>query len=286
MKIPASVSDTCTLLNGREIPCVGFGTFLTPDGQVAFDSVSAALAAGYRHIDTASYYGNEASVGRAVRESGLPRDEVFITTKLWNADQGYEPTLRAFDRSMELLGLDYLDLYLIHWPRSKGREQEWASLNRSSWQAMTELYRAGRIKAIGVSNFRPHHIVSLMEEAELMPMVNQIELHPGLLQTGTVEFCREHGIVVEAWGPFSRGNLFGSGLMDAMAARYGRSVAQVTLRWHLQHGYIPLPKSVKPARISENTRLFDFELSDADMAAIDSITTDTGTGYDPDTAAY
>lgn len=281
MSKPKSITDTYKLANGVEIPCVGFGTFQTPDGETAVQAVKAALKAGYRHIDTASVYGNEVGVGRGIVESGVPREEIFVTTKLWNADQGFESTLKAFDKSRKALGLDYVDLYLIHWPRVKQAPDDWRRLNRETWQAMEKLYEQGYIKAIGVSNFEPKHIESLAEMSLTLPMVNQIELHPGWLQQDTVDYCRDKGIVVEAWGPFSRGNLFGSGELDGIAAKYGKSVAQVCLRWHLQQGYIPLPKSVTPQRIEENAQIFDFELAQEDMEYISGIK-DTGTGRNPD----
>ncbi|MCC8035279.1 MAG: aldo/keto reductase [Rikenellaceae bacterium] len=281
-----SLKDSYKLHNGVLIPCVGFGTYLSAEGDVAYNSVRTALDAGYRHIDTASVYGNENSVGRAVRESGIPREEIFVTTKVWNSDQGYKRTLKAFEQSMNNLGLDYLDLYLIHWPRIKGKEAQWAEYNRQTWLAMTELYRQGRIRSIGVSNFKPHHIESLMEVAEVLPMVNQIELHPGLLQEDTVGYCKEKGIVVESWGPMSRGKLLGTGVLDPIAEKYGKTPAQVCLRWHLQMGFLPLPKSVTPSRIEENANLFDFQLMPDDMAFISSISIETGTGMDPDKVAH
>lgn len=281
-----SLKDVYKMRNGVGIPCVGFGTFLTPDGDTVINAVRKALEAGYRHVDTAAFYDNEKGIGEGLRRSGVPREEVFVTTKLWNADQGFDSTLKAFDRSIKNLGLDYIDLYLIHWPRIKGREDQWPQLNRDSWRAMTQLYKEGRIRSIGVSNFKPHHIESLMQQADIMPMVNQIELHPGLMQQETVDYCRKNDIVVESWGPFSRGNLLKSGLIDGMAAKYGKTPAQVTLRWHLQQGFLPLPKSVTPERIVENARIFDFELSPQDMQTITSIDKDTGTGYDPDKVAH
>lgn len=281
-----SVKDTFRLNNGYEIPCVGFGTFLTPDGETAVNAVLEALRVGYRHIDTASYYGNEASVGEAVRRSGLDRSEVFVTSKLWNDDQGYGKTMRAFDKTMRALGLDYLDLYLIHWPRIKGHEDEWPRLNRETWQAMERLYEDGRIKAIGVSNFKPHHIDSLMEMSSILPMVNQIEMHPGLNQVETAEYCRANNILVEAWSPFSRGALFNSHALDALAGNHGKTVAQVSLRWLIQQGIVPLPKSVTPSRIEENSNIFGFELSPAEMKTITEVHGVKSSGMDPDKVAW
>ncbi len=283
MKSPKS---TIKLDNGYCIPRLGFGTFLMASGDEAYNSVRTALDEGYRHIDTAAIYKNEADVGRAVRDSGIPREEIFVTTKLWNDDQGYESTLKAFETSMDKLGMEYLDLYLIHWPRVKRAPDDWAHLNRETWNAMEQLYQKGRVKAIGVSNFKPHHLESLMEMSATKPMVNQIELHPGLPQQETVDFCRQNDIAIEAWGPFSRGNLLKAGLLDEMAAKYGKTPAQICLRWHLEKGFIPLPKSVTPSRIRENANIFDFSLSAGDLALISEIKVETGTGYDPDRVAW
>lgn len=275
-----SIQDTYTLYNDVEIPCVGYGTFQTPEGKDTVNGVKAAIEAGYRHIDTAAVYGNEKSVGQGILESGVPREEIFVTTKVWNSDQGFESTLQAFEKSRKKLGMEYIDLYLIHWPRTKQAPDEWRRLNRETWQAMEKLYTQGYVKAIGVSNFEPQHINSLMEMSLVKPMVNQIELHPGWLQQETVDYCRDHQIQVEAWGPFSRGKLFKSGELDELAKKYGKSVAQICLRWHLQNGFLPLPKSVTPSRIKENTEFFDFELSQDEMDYISGIK-DTGTGRVP-----
>ena len=193
-----SLQDTFKLSNGVEIPCVGFGTFRTPDGEVAVRAVKEAIAAGYRHIDTAAVYGNERSVGAAVRESGIDRKDIFITSKLWNSDQGFDSTLRAFDKTMQALGTDYLDLYLIHWPIAKGHDGDWDKMNRETWRAMERLCLEGRIRSIGVSNFKVRHLTRLIEQADIVPMVNQIELHPGLNQDETVSYCKEQHILVEA----------------------------------------------------------------------------------------
>lgn len=281
-----SVGDIIRLNNGYGIPCVGFGTYLTKNGEEATKAVLEALRVGYRHIDTASFYGNEASVGEAVRRSGIPRGDVFVASKVWNDDQGYETTMRAFDRTLEALGFDYLDLYLIHWPRVKSREDEWPRFNRETWQAMEQLYRDGRIRAIGVSNFRPHHIDSLMEMSSVLPTVNQIEMHPGLNQTETVEYCRANSIVIEAWGPLSRGKLFDSRALDAIADKHGKTAAQVSLRWLVQQGIVPLPKSVTPSRIAENAAIFDFSLSASEMAVISEVRGVKSSGMDPDKVAW
>ena len=276
-----TLTDVYTLSNGVAIPWVGFGTWQTPDGQVAADSVKAALAAGYRHIDTASIYKNEAGVGQGIRESGVPREEIFVTTKIWNNKRGYEKTRESVEKSLERLGLDYLDMVLIHWPAAPHRVENWEELNQSTWQALTDLYKEGKIRAIGVSNFKPHHLKALLE-AEVKPMVNQIELHPGMTQQETVDLCKEHGILLEAWSPLGCGRLLDHPFLAELAAKYGKSVAQVCIRWCLQKGFLPLPKSVTPSRILDNTKVFDFVLSDEDMAAMDTMENVGWSGLDPD----
>ena len=276
-----TLTDVYTLSNGVAIPWVGFGTWQTPDGQVAADSVKAALAAGYRHIDTASIYKNEAGVGQGIRESGVPREEIFVTTKIWNNKRGYEKTRESVEKSLERLGLDYLDMVLIHWPAAPHRVENWEELNQSTWQALTDLYKEGKIRAIGVSNFKPHHLKALLE-AEVKPMVNQIELHPGMTQQDTVDLCREHGILLEAWSPLGCGRLLDHPFLAELAAKYGKSVAQVCIRWCLQKGFLPLPKSVTPARIQQNAQVFDFVISDEDMAAMDAMENVGWSGLDPD----
>lgn len=276
-----SLKDSYKLRNGVKIPCVGFGTYLTPDGDTAVRAVEDALNAGYRHIDTAAIYKNEKSVGRAIQESGINRSELFVTSKVWNSDQGFDPTLRAFERTLSDLQLEYLDLYLIHWPVPKGHDHDWKKMNRETWRAMEQLLEEERVRAIGVSNFKPHHLNALMETAVILPMVDQIEIHPGLNQNDTVGFCKEHDIVVEAWGPLSQGKLFKIKDLDELADRYHKTVAQVCLRWHLQRGIVPLPKSVNPSRIAENADIFDFELTAEDMDYISRIKC-VSSGLDPD----
>lgn len=276
-----SLKDSYKLRNGVKIPCVGFGTYLTPDGDTAVRAVKDALNVGYRHIDTAAIYKNEKSVGRAIQESGINRNELFVTSKVWNSDQGFDPTLRAFERTLSDLQLEYLDLYLIHWPVPKGHDHDWKKMNRETWRAMEQLLEEERVRAIGVSNFKPHHLNALMETAVILPMVDQIEIHPGLNQNDTVGFCKEHDIVVEAWGPLSQGKLFKIKDLDELADRYHKTVAQVCLRWHLQRGIVPLPKSVNPSRIAENADIFDFELTAEDMDYISRIKC-VSSGLDPD----
>lgn len=278
-----SLEDAYKLNNAVDIPCVGFGTYLTPDGDVAVRAVKEALEVGYRHIDTAAVYGNEKSVGRAVRESGIARKELFVTSKLWNKDQGYDATLRAFDRTVAALGLEYLDLYLIHWPIAGGHDKDWPKMVHDTWRAMEKLYEEGRICAIGVCNFKPHHLDVLIDEAEVVPAANQIELHPGMNQDETLAYCRARNILVEAWGPFAHGNLFKTDGLDELAKKHHKTVAQVCLRWHLQRGILPLPKSTTPERIRENAAIFDFKLSPGDMEHITHIKGVEGSGADPDT---
>ena len=278
--------NTYRLTDGIDIPSVGFGTWQTPDGEVAVQSVRCALEAGYAHIDTAQAYGNEESVGKAIRLSGVPRKDLFITTKLWNANHSYDLTLRSFDESMNKLGLDYLDLFLIHWPNPLAFRDRWEQANAESWKAMEELYEAGKIRAIGISNFRPHHMDALLKTAKITPMVNQIRLCPGDTQDETVAYCREHQMVIEAYSPLGTGRIFDVPEMQTLARKYNRSIAQICIRWSLQRGYLPLPKSVTPARIQENLHVFDFELSEDDVQLIANLKGCVGYASDPDTRTF
>lgn len=276
-----SLKDCYTLSNGVKIPCIGFGTWKAPDGEVAASSVKTALESGYRHIDTAAGYDNEASVGKGIKESGISREEIFVTSKVKNSERGYKTTLDAFDKTMTDLGLDYLDLYLIHWPASFSRFEDWEQINLDTWRAMTELHKAGKIRSIGVSNFMPHHLKALME-TEVAPMVNQIEFHPGQMQPETVDFCKKNNILVEAWSPLGSGRMLENPTLTEIAAKYGKSVAQLCIRWCLQNGTLPLPKSVTPSRIKENGEIFDFTLDDEDMRRINSMEYCGGSGHHPD----
>ncbi|HAX72333.1 MAG TPA: aldo/keto reductase [Firmicutes bacterium] len=270
-------STVKVLHNGVKMPMLGFGTFKVEDGQVTVDSVKAALELGCRHIDGAAVYGNEISVGQGIKESGVAREEVFVTSKVWNSEQGYEKTLAAFDKTLADLGLEYLDLYLIHWPKP---------LNNETWKAMEELYKSGRVRAIGVSNFKEHHLEDLMANAEIMPLVNQIELHPQLAQPELLAFCDKHNIAVTAWGPLMQGQIFDIELMKQLAEKYNKSISQLALRWSLQRGVISIPKSIKPHRIAENFNIFDFEITDEDMLAIAELNTGERVGPDPDTITF
>ncbi|MEV2245650.1 aldo/keto reductase [Streptomyces sp. NPDC049970] len=267
---------TVTLNNGVTIPQLGFGVFQIPDDETTA-AVSGALEAGYRSIDTAAVYGNESGVGRALAESGLPREDLFITTKLWNADQGYDSTLAAFEASLAELGLDYLDLYLVHWP-APARD-----LYVDTWRALEKLLADGRIRAAGVSNFQPSHLRRLLGESSLVPAVNQVELHPGLQQVDVRAANAGHGIVTEAWSPLAQGALLNEEALTLLAERHGKTPAQVVLRWHLQLGNVVIPKSVTPARVRQNIDVFGFELSAADMEAIAGLDRGMRTGPDPDT---
>ncbi|HWD02403.1 MAG TPA: aldo/keto reductase [Amycolatopsis sp.] len=265
-----------TLNNSVSIPQLGFGVYKVRAAQ-AESVVATAIEAGYRSIDTATLYGNEAEVGAAVRASGLPREELFVTTKVWNDSHGYDATLRAFDRSMAELGLEQLDLYLIHWPQPR--------LDRyvETWRAVEQLYRDGRVRAIGVSNFGIPQLRRLLDEAEVVPAVNQVELHPWLQQLPLRTFHAEHGIATEAWSPLARGRLLADRAITALAAKYGKSPAQLVLRWHLQQGIIAIPKSVTPSRIRENFAVFDFELAEDDLTALAELDEGRRTGSDPET---
>jgi len=268
-----------TLNNGVEIPQLGFGVFKIPPAETT-DATLTALAAGYRHVDTAEMYGNEKQVGEAVQASGLDRADVFVKSKLNNSFHEYDKTLAAFDRTMATLGFDYLDLFLIHWPLPNVGDYV------ETWRAIEEIYRSGRCRAVGVSNFHPHHLERVLAETEVVPAVNQIEIHPYLTQEPLRAFNAAHGIATEAWSPIARGQVAHDAVIGGIAAAHGRTPAQVTLRWHIQRGDIVFPKSVDPSRIVENFALFDFELSDDDMRAISALNRDSRTGPDPDRMSW
>lgn len=269
-----SLNETVKLNNGVEMPWFGLGVWQVEDGDEAKNSVNAAIKAGYIGIDTAAAYKNEKSVGEAIRESGANRDDLFITSKVWNGDQGYEETLAAFDATMEKLGLDVLDLYLIHWP-VKGKYKD-------TWRAMEKLYKDGRIRAIGVSNFQPHHLDDLLADAEVVPAVNQVEFHPLLTQAELLDYCAKKGIQVEAWSPLARGLLFDNEVVTSLGEKYGKSPAQILLRWVLDKGVVVLTRSVKESRIIENADLFDFTLTPEDVTALEALNKNERTGPDPD----
>ena len=273
------------LYNGVKIPCFGLGTWQSKD-EVARVAVLSALSHGYKLIDTAAAYGNERGVGQGLKDSGLKRDQYFITSKLRNADHGYESTLEAFDLTMEKLGLDYLDLYLIHWPIPVQFRGIWKPAMQETWRAFEKLYNEKRIRAIGVSNFKPHHIEALMETATIKPMVNQLKLCPGVTQDETVDYCKKNGIAIEAYSPFGTGSIFKSEVMLALAEKYGKTISQLCLRWCYQKGFVSLPKSANPMRIKENTEFFDFELSKEDMKIIDGLEGLCGEAPDSDNIMF
>jgi len=274
-------APTLTMNDGRDIPQLGLGVYKVPDAEAA-RVVEIALDAGYRHVDTASLYNNERGVGNGVRASGVPRDEVFVTTKVWDDDHGFDKTRRAFDTSLELLGFDYVDLYLIHWPVPS------KDLFVETWRALEAIKADGRALSIGVSNFEPHHIDRLLADTEratgtgTVPAINQVELHPWLPQREVRDYNASHGILTEAWSPLARGRLIGDAVLDSIAAKHERSAAQVVIRWHLQLGNLVIPKSVTASRIVENFDVFDFTLDATDLAAIAGLESGLRTGMTPD----
>jgi diketogulonate reductase-like aldo/keto reductase len=272
-----SLADTVEIAPGVAMPRLGLGTYKSSEGPDVEGEVSYGLSIGYRLIDTAALYGNERGVGNAVRGSGVPREEVFITTKLWNSDQGYEPALAAFDKSLARLGLDYVDLYLIHWP--------WPTRTRETWRAMEELLASGRTRAIGVCNFLPHHLDELAEFAHTMPAVNQSEFHPRLQQPDLQAACRARGIVLQAWAPVMRGRVNLVPQLVSIASRHGKTPAQISIRWILQKDIVTIPKSVHRARIAENCDVYDFELTPEEIATIDALDTGQRIGSNPDAVA-
>ena len=276
------------LSNGIKIPPIGFGTALA-NGRQAVEAVKNAISLGYRLIDTAASYKNEESVGIAIKECGVPREELLITSKLWNDDHGYDSTLKAFEQSLKWLGLDYLDIYLIHWPNPlKFRAEGYERHNAESWKAMEELYAAGKIKAIGVSNFMPHHLEALLKTASVQPMINQIRMHPGHSQKETVDYCRKKGILIEAYSPLggTGGNLLSMPLIQDLAKKYQVSVSQLCVRWGVQMGIVPLPKSANLDRIKENINVFDFEISLEDMDSLTNMSDEAKGLPHPDEARF
>jgi diketogulonate reductase-like aldo/keto reductase len=274
MKKITDLQGTFTLHNGVEMPYFGLGVYLSEDGQEVINAVKWALEAGYRHIDTASVYNNEEGVGKGIRESGAQRKEVFLVSKVWNSDQGYDSTLKAFDDSLDRLQVDYLDLYLVHWPVN-GKYKD-------TWRALEKLYRDGRVRAIGVSNFLQHHLEDLLQSAEIVPMVNQMEFHPYLVQQDLIDFCNKNTIQYEAWSPLMQGHIFEMEEFKQLAEKYGKTIAQIVLRWDLQKGVVTIPKSSKKERIIANADIFDFELSDEDVKLLDGLDRGKRFGPDPD----
>jgi diketogulonate reductase-like aldo/keto reductase len=268
-----TIKSTRKLNSGTEIPVLGLGVFQTPPGRVTQEAVKYALKVGYRHIDTATIYGNEEDVGRGVRDSGVPREQVFVTTKLWNSDHGYDSALSACDKSLRRLGLGYIDLYLIHWPVPE--------LRGETWKALVELRRRGSCRAIGVSNYTVRHLQELLESSEVTPAVDQVEFNPFLYQKELLRFCEGNGTQLEAYSPLTRGHKLDHPVVLAVAGRYSKSPAQVMIRWGLQHRLVVIPKSTRPERIKENSEVFDFEISPADITKLDALGEDLHTVWDP-----
>lgn len=277
-----SIDDTYQLNNGVKIPVIGLGTWQTPDGDVAKNAVKDAINLGYRLIDTAAAYGNEESIGKGIRESGINRYDLFITSKLWNDMHGYKKTVEAIDQSLEKLNVDYLDLYLIHWPNPAAVRDQWAELNAESWHAMEEAQVAGKIRAIGVSNFRCEHLDELLKVASVRPAVNQIYLNPSDMQEEVVSYNVEQDILSEAYSPLGRGGLLDNKTVVEVAQKYDKSPAQVLLRWSLQHRFVPLPKSVHSDRMKKNVDIFDFKINEEDMQVLDHLHGAAEIARDPD----
>ncbi|HDR4725379.1 aldo/keto reductase [Bacillus cereus group sp. Sample62] len=273
-----NLQSKAVLNNGVEMPWFGLGVFKVEEGPELVEAIKSAIKAGYRSIDTAAIYGNETAVGEGIRAgieaTGIAREELFITSKVWNADQGYETTIAAYEESLKKLGLDYLDLYLVHWP-SEGKYKD-------TWRALETLYKEERVRAIGVSNFQIHHLQDVMKDAEIKPMINQVEYHPRLTQKELQAFCKEQGIQMEAWSPLMQGQLLDNETLQAIAEKHGKTTAQVILRWDLQNGVITIPKSTKEHRIIANADVFNFELTKEDMEKIDALNQNHRVGPDPD----
>ncbi|MFW2135736.1 aldo/keto reductase [Chryseobacterium sp. TY4] len=270
------------LNNGLEIPEIGFGTWQIPDGDDVKNAVLFALENGYTHIDTAKIYENEKGIGDAIKESQFDRKDIFLTTKVWNTSRGYQSTLNAFEKSLELLQTDYIDLYLIHWPANSKQFDNWKELNSETWRAMEDLYNQGNIKAIGVCNFLVHHLENLAETAKISPMVNQIEYHPGYLQNDVVDYCKKNNILVEAWSPIGSGRILDNELLKDIAEKYKVSVAQLCIKFCLQNGVLPLPKSVSPKNILANIGVNTFTIDNDDMQTISAMEEAGFSGLNPD----
>ncbi|MBE6054124.1 MAG: aldo/keto reductase [Clostridium sartagoforme] len=265
------------LSNGLKIPAIGFGTYKLGDDHQVIEEIKNALEIGYRHIDTAAFYGNEEAIGRGIKESGVKREEIFLVTKLWNEYHGYDKAIESFNKSIKRLGVDYLDLFLVHWP---------TELNSETWRALEDLYYDGKVKAIGVCNFKIGHLEELKKTARIMPMTNQIEIHPGYTQKDMIEYCQGNNIQLVAWGPIMRGRIFEEPLMIELSKKYNKTIAQITLRWHLQNNIIPIPKSSNKDRIKENFDIFDFEIEKEDILKIDSLNRNESVSQAPNNTNY
>ena len=273
--------ETRILNDGQSIPSIGFGTYKATEEE-AIAAIKFAVEKGYRLFDTAAKYENEEVVGAGIRQCGVAREALYITTKVWREELGYESTVKAFEKSLQLLQLEYIDLYLIHWPANARNYTDWQKANADTWRAMEELQRQGKIRSIGVSNFFPHHLDALLQTATVVPAINQIEFHPGYRQPGVANYCRQHNIVVEAWSPLARGRVADNALLQQLAARYNKSVSQICLRWILEHGAIPIPKSTTAERIEENINVFDFNLTQEEVRQINDLPQTGFSGESPD----
>ncbi len=272
--------ETIQLNNGVSIPTIGFGTYKTSENDTSI--IRAAIECGYRLLDTASIYNTEQSTGTAIRLSGIPREEITVTSKVWRNDLGYRETKEAFSNSLKLLGLKYLDLYLIHWPANARNFDNWQKTNAETWRAMEELVEEGKIKSIGVSNFWPDHLEALLNSAKIIPAVNQIEFHPGYWQPETTNYCRKSGIILQAWSPLARGRIFENKILTKIANHHQKSISQIALRWSVQHGVIPIPKASGKERMNENLNIFDFLLSKDEMQLINRLPEMGFSGERPD----
>ena len=273
-----NISSTTTLNNGVKMPWLGLGVFRSEEGTEVENAVKVALENGYRSIDTAAIYQNERGVGKAIQESGVAREDVFLTSKVWNTEQGYQSTLAAFEDSLEKLQTEYLDLFLVHWPKGQ-RSVE-------TWKALEELYEKGKIRAIGISNFLVHHLEDFLPQCKVIPAVNQVEFHPELIQPDLLKYCQQKGIQLEAWAPIMKGKVNEVPVMIELAEKYGKTPVQIVLRWDIQKGVVTIPKSVTPERIIANTDIFDFELSTEDMAKIDALDSNARIGFHPDNIPF
>ena len=278
----ADIQKAVRLANGAEMPTIGYGTWQVENSSAGADAVAEAIKAGYRHIDGAARYENEVSVGEGILKSGIDRKELFVTSKVWYTHRSYDKVLEACDTTLKDLGLDYVDLYMIHWPAVAKNYENWQEVNAETWRAMEEIYRSGKARAIGVSNFLLQHLEPLLKTAEIVPMVNQIEFRPGYPQIECAEWCMERGIVPEAWRPLGAGTALTGELMTELSKKYGKTPAQICLRWVLQHGLTPLVKSANPVRMRENLDVYDFTLSEEDMAKIDALPRDDAGAEKPE----
>lgn len=281
--VPTAFGECFTLANGVEIPVIGYGTWQTPN-DVTAELVKKAINAGYRHIDTAFGYANEEGVGEGIRASGLKREEIFVTSKHWVTERGYQKTIDAVEASLKNLGMDYMDLYLVHWPCVALSRPDWAEVNADTWRGFEKMMEDGKIRAIGVSNYEPAHLEALRKTAKVMPLVNQLEFHPGYCQLDNVRWCQENGILVEAWSPLGSGAVLKDPSLAAIAAKYGKSVAQICIRFALEHGILPLPKSTDAGRMASNADVFDFNLSAEDNAFMENMPLLGFSGFSPEEA--